>query len=83
MVFTFTSQVAFALGLSTDVAVIVASPSPTAVIIPSLTVATERLLEVQVTDGSVAVSGNTVAVKVSVSSTAKVTEALSNETLST
>ena len=52
-------------------------------IVPLLTVATEGLLEVQVTDLSVASAGNTVAVKVSASPTAKVVEVLFNVTLVT
>ena len=52
-------------------------------IVPSLTVATFVLLELQVTDLSVASAGNTVAVKVSVPPTAKVVEALFNITLVT
>ena len=83
MVSTVTSQVAVASGLSTDAAVIVALPNPTAVIVPLLTVATEGLLEVQVTDLSVASAGNTAAVKVSASPTAKVVEVLFNVTLVT
>ena len=83
MVSTVTAHVAFALGLSTDVAVIVALPNPTAVIVPLLTVATEGLLEVQVTDLSVASAGNTVAVKVSVWPSVKSIEVLSNVTLVT
>ena len=47
---------------------IVASPAATAVTVPSDTFATEELLEVQITLGSVALSGSTVAVKVAVSS---------------
>ena len=83
MVSTVTAHVAFALGLSTDVAVIVALPNPTAVIVPSLTVATFVSLEVQLTFLFVASPGNTVAVKVSVSPTAKVVEVLFNVTLVT
>ena len=60
---------------------IVAVPSAIAVIFPSLsTVATEGLLEVQVTFLFVASAGDTVAVNFLVSSTAKVTEVSSNET---
>ena len=83
MVFTFTSQVAFAFGLSTDVTVIVVVPNPFAVIVPLLTVTTDSLSECQVTFLFVASVGNIVGVKVLVSPTAKVTEVSSNETLVT
>jgi hypothetical protein len=54
------------------------------VIFPLLsTVVTEGLPEIQATDLSVAFSGNTVAVKVSVPPTVKVVEDLFNETLVT
>jgi len=53
-------------GLDFEVQVIVADPSATAVTVPSSTVATDESLVVHVTLLSVAISGNTVAVKVSV-----------------
>lgn len=59
------------------VTVIAALPNPTAVIVPLLsTVATFMSLEVQATHLSVAYSGNTVGIKVSVSSINKVVECL-------
>ena len=68
-------------GLSTDVTVIIAVPSATAVIFPLLsTVATDSLSEVQVTNLSAAFSGNTVTVNCSVSPTAKVAVVLFNIT---
>ena len=63
---------------------IVAVPAPFAVIVPLLlTVATSVLLEVQVTDLSVASAGKTVTIKVSASPTAKVVEVLFNVTFVT
>ena len=59
------------------VTVIAALPNPTAVIVPLLsTVATFVSLEVQATHLSVAYSGNTVGIRVSVSSINKVVECL-------
>ena len=59
------------------VTVIAALPNPTAVIVPLLsTVATFVSLEVQATDLSVAYSGNTVGIRVSVSSINKVVEGI-------
>ena len=61
-------------------AVIVASPSPTAVTVPSLTVATFSLLEDQVIFGSVASSGKTVALRVAVLPLIMYSSLLSRET---
>ena len=63
--FTLTSHVAVNLP-SFVVTVIVVAPNPTAVIVPFETVATLVSLEVHVTVLSVAFSGKTVAIKVSV-----------------
>ena len=70
---TVTSHVSFAFGLSTNITVIVAFPTSLAVIFPfSSTVATSGWSELQATDESVAVSGDTVAVKVLVFPTSKI-----------
>ena len=69
--------------LSPAVAVIVASPAATPVTTPSVTVATASLLLVHVTVLSVAFSGNTVAVSVSLSPTVIVVVLLFKSTLAT
>ena len=76
LIITTTSHVAV-YPPSCVVTVIAALPNPTAVIVPLLsTVATFVSLEVQATDLSVAYSGNTVGIRVSVSSINKVVEGL-------
>ena len=80
---TVTVQVAVLLPCFV-VAVIVASPAPIAVTVPSEeTVATVSSLEDHVTVLSVALSGETVAVNTAVWSFSKVNEVLSKETLVT
>ena len=72
LIITTTSHVAV-YPPSCVVTVIAALPNPTAVIVPLLsTVATFVSLEVQATDLSVAYSGNTVGIRVSVSSINKI-----------
>ena len=81
---TVTAYVAFASGLLSLTAVIVAVPGATAVILPSeSTVAIASSLEDQVTEALVAVSGVTVAVTVTVLPTVRTPSALSRVTLST
>ena len=76
LIITTTSHVAV-YPPSCVVTVIDASPNPTAVIVPLLsTVATFVSLEAQTTDLSVAYSGNTVGIRVTVSSINKVVECL-------
>ena len=75
---TVTAYAALASGLLSLVAVIVAVPGATAVILPSeSTVAIASSLEVQVTEALVAVSGVTVAVTVTVLPTVRTPSVLS------
>ena len=75
LIVTTTSHVAV-YPPSCVVTVIVAVPLATAVIVPFETVATLVLVELQATDLSVAYSGNTVGIRVSVSSINKVVEGI-------
>ena len=81
---TVTAYAALASGLLSLVAVIVAVPGATAVILPSeSTVAIASSLEDQVTEALVAVSGVTVAVTVTVLPTVSTPSVLSRVALST
>ena len=66
---------------ATDVAVMVVEPTPTAVTVPFVTVATEVSPERQVTLLLLASAGNTVVVKVSLPPTAREREVLLRPTL--
>ena len=76
---TVTSHVALILEFSADVAVMVASPSATAVTTPSVTVATVSSLDVQFTVLFVAFAGTMVAVRERVLPTISVASVASRE----
>lgn len=72
--YTVTLQIAFAFGLSSDIAVIVTVPGAIAVIVPFVTVAIKSSLELQLTFWFVASAGIIVGIKVRVSPKAKAAE---------